>query len=1027
MAELAATRPLSARSSAWGPAGAGPGGGEPGAVPSGPANFNTLSSAARLLYYGSAKPRQPRGGGSPRGRPASAPASKQGGTMHRTLPTAAPGSVVGGSLLSAAGGSASRRPASALSASTSALPSRSAATSAASAAASAHSGSHAFATRRRPASAYPALSTSAASTAGRSSPDQRGGGDGGMSESSSASPRAAGGAGGSAVGGVRYLGVAHPEAPRSLARRGSGPSNGILLRDPVGPQLAAPRRAFMPQQTVRSDVGTSFRSVAPQHQPQLQPYGAGGDEGTGGREDVAALAADAEAGAGAASPHGSGSRPSEEEVANLARMRHGALASARKALWEQIADSAGLEPEHLLGGRSGGDGDGVSSEEIAGGDGGGGGGGASSRGAILAAASLGVAPAVVAAPAHGTIAAVLMARQRSAGQAAATAGQAAVATAAASPLPNPFAVARGGSHTALAEQPSLAGAAAATAAAATGSGLLRSALSADAVPSLASQVLLSSQLSSGAGTFSGSGGGGTAGGAAATAAGAAQPRSRSRSTSLGTAVRLCANPSLQASLGVPQPQGQLSSLPPPPTQQLQQQQAEEAAAEAASDEAAQGQGDAAAYSGPKRVQWGSAVRAPRQAGSEPQRERHSAAATPPPPQQSPFGSSFGVAEAALRSAAGAHLRPPRYPSAGGSGSPPARSSLLVDSARGRSGEEGEERGPAGPVGDGPGGTGAVAAGPESQSPHQASTEQATAPDAGAAGGGAASSAGGEVVLSQSLPSPSPSPRDAEYYHLAARVESREDVQGWLFNVYVTDITPGSSVARRCCIASCTTADELGQLLVPQPSSRQLSAGGDTGPPPPSEAPSLMATAQREQPPAPDALALAARRHPGRRRPQVLVSEQAGVKLGPVISPADLLPWVARPEQLQGHWLRLEAFAIAPMAEKVLDTMAHMGDPGLEQPPEKHQPKLSRLQVVETRGSPAASVGGGAGGGRGGGAAGGGAGSGEIGAIAAAALLGLRPAGKAGAPFVRASGQGLGLGPTGGAAAGGGSVWGRRRS
>eukprot|EP00198_Chlamydomonas_reinhardtii_P001175 XP_001690510.1 predicted protein [Chlamydomonas reinhardtii] len=109
------------------------------------------------------------------------------------------------------------------------------------------------------------------------------------------------------------------------------------------------------------------------------------------------------------------------------------------------------------------------------------------------------------------------------------------------------------------------------------------------------------------------------------------------------------------------------------------------------------------------------------------------------------------------------------------------------------------------------------------------------PDAAAAGSGGRAQA-------------QPAYTDKGFYELVARVEEPADVQGWLFNVYLTEIVPGESVARRTC-------------------------------------------------------------------------------------------------QLFGHWLRLEAYAIAPVAEKVVDGVTFMGllEDAQDPPP---PPKLSKLQVVE---------------------------------------------------------------------------------
>ncbi|EFJ46292.1 hypothetical protein VOLCADRAFT_93422 [Volvox carteri f. nagariensis] len=174
--------------------------------------------------------------------------------------------------------------------------------------------------------------------------------------------------------------------------------------------------------------------------------------------------------------------------------------------------------------------------------------------------------------------------------------------------------------------------------------------------------------------------------------------------------------------------------------------------------------------------------------------------------------------------------------------------------------------------------------------------------------------------------------------------------GWLFNVYLTDIAPGNPLARRVCIATCTTADQHKQLLVPPPPAARLR--------PASASPSSSAAT---------ATATAAATHPSRSNstaPRPSTASPRPLRLlpsTPLISPAELLPWISRPEQLFGHWLRLEAFAIAPVADKVVDGMIYMGQlddnnnnngGGMAQPP---QPKISNLHVVEIRPAAAAAA------------------------------------------------------------------------
>lgn len=126
--------------------------------------------------------------------------------------------------------------------------------------------------------------------------------------------------------------------------------------------------------------------------------------------------------------------------------------------------------------------------------------------------------------------------------------------------------------------------------------------------------------------------------------------------------------------------------------------------------------------------------------------------------------------------------------------------------------------------------------------------------------------------------------------------------------------PGEPSARRTCIASCTLADPDNHLLVPPP------------PPPPPSTPHPFSA----QPPA---------------GPLALQSHRGDGALTHLISPADLLPWVSSPEQLFGHWLRLEAYAIAPQAHKVVDALVYMGPLDVAPP---RPPLLSKIQVVDVR-------------------------------------------------------------------------------
>jgi hypothetical protein len=95
---------------------------------------------------------------------------------------------------------------------------------------------------------------------------------------------------------------------------------------------------------------------------------------------------------------------------------------------------------------------------------------------------------------------------------------------------------------------------------------------------------------------------------------------------------------------------------------------------------------------------------------------------------------------------------------------------------------------------------------------------------------------------------------------------------WLYNVYATDLGlhgSSSNVAKRVCLATATTADSQRTLLVPDP--------------------------------------------------QVGMHASPHATTTTIIDLAAVLPWVRQPRDLFRHWVRLEAYAIMPIAVKVLDT------------------------------------------------------------------------------------------------------------
>lgn len=135
-------------------------------------------------------------------------------------------------------------------------------------------------------------------------------------------------------------------------------------------------------------------------------------------------------------------------------------------------------------------------------------------------------------------------------------------------------------------------------------------------------------------------------------------------------------------------------------------------------------------------------------------------------------------------------------------------------------------------------------------------------------------------------------------------------QGWLFNVYLTTISPPASdrhapgqppplQVRRHCVAQSACVDDDGCLLVPigSASGASLAAlSGADGGAPETDARRASLAALHLQP-----------------------------KTTSLISPAALLPWVNTPLQLYGHWLRIEAYSLVPCATKVVDGLVYMGD------------------------------------------------------------------------------------------------------
>ncbi|KAL6758901.1 hypothetical protein V8C86DRAFT_2584305 [Haematococcus lacustris] len=111
--------------------------------------------------------------------------------------------------------------------------------------------------------------------------------------------------------------------------------------------------------------------------------------------------------------------------------------------------------------------------------------------------------------------------------------------------------------------------------------------------------------------------------------------------------------------------------------------------------------------------------------------------------------------------------------------------------------------------------------------------------------------------------------------------------GWRFTVYLSDLgKQGARCGLRTRIATLTTADQEGRLLV---------------------------------------------------------TDRAG-ELTCVINAVDQLPWVSHPSQLQEHWVRLEAYAISPVAQKCVDSVLFLGPEHARGEP----PNPSAMDIIEYR-------------------------------------------------------------------------------
>ncbi|KAG2489488.1 hypothetical protein HYH03_011941 [Edaphochlamys debaryana] len=954
--------------------GGGGGGGRPrSGVP-------LLSASARLMYYGSAKPRatsaRPVGygtagsrpgtgigpgagagaGGGGRSRPFSAPmhaASASGAAGLRSSMQSAAASTVDGAAsrgkMAASNASPTRRRA------FSARPASAAANTlyAASPYAASAAAASAFSSRRRPMSAFSAIG-GVAGSAGLAA----------TAATAVSAPAAPSKAAAKNLGmDVRALHQAQPK---------NGPSNGLVVRDPIGPQLVPPKRAnsrpfsappggaagggggggLLAGTGALSGIaeGQEGESSSLQDSSGLEAGAGGGGNGRGGGlrpEDSSASGVSSRTGVSQSSL-GAGAAAAADVA--VARRRAAALASQRKALWSRIADAAGVAPYEIQ----------------------------SEAPEILVGRPAAAVSAGGAAAADSPYLAAYLAQQATAGGPGGSGPSSLVGSRVGSRAVTPDPVlaealtARTLVTGAAAEALALGQSPAAAAAVAAGG------WHAPPPPSgAASRVVSGSGQDPGeavpeglseedeeAGGLSGSGEAG-AGAEAAPLEAAGAPASglppRMRAARKGTVLRTPSMRALAMAGGGPDGEGGADSY-----------------------------GAESPTGGPKHVQWGANVRTPRKSrpgsrhqgstspggGSEGEREgsggsgrsspdssplRRTQSGTgsaqgpggaatpppPPPPHDMPLGRPPRHPGAPTPPPAGLSPAwmappPPAPPSPGPTVAVPSATSLALTSQTTRRRHHNHRKNRRGD--DLPSVEVRTTTGVLGRTRRPSST---TGYDQGVPAAAEAE----------------PAFTDPDFYLLAARVDQPEDVEGWIFNVYITDIAPGEHVARRMCIASCTTADLNNQLLVPQPP-----------PPTPPRAPT-------PDPFNPDTLEHAGA-DPGASGGGAWAWPPGGTpdprthtsalyappppppEVGPTISPAALLPWVQRPEQLYGHWLRLEAYAIAPVAEKVVDAVTFMGaleEDDLAPPP----PRMDKLHVIEIRP-------------HGGGGGGGGTGSGGLG-------------------------------------------------
>lgn len=157
--------------------------------------------------------------------------------------------------------------------------------------------------------------------------------------------------------------------------------------------------------------------------------------------------------------------------------------------------------------------------------------------------------------------------------------------------------------------------------------------------------------------------------------------------------------------------------------------------------------------------------------------------------------------------------------------------------------------------------------------------------------------------------------DPALYQLTAQVQTNglrpapTSLAGWRFNLYITDLgRHGSTRGVRYCVARHTVCDSRHRLVLP--------CHGDA---------------------------------PSYEEPREEYKVHMTGRCTATLSLSHLLPWVRRPHDLYLHWVRVEAYAVVPVAAKVLDACVFLCGPEDDVP--GAAPDVSSMSVKELADGP----------------------------------------------------------------------------